>query len=160
MISNPLLAQFAKTWQFTRSLTYDFLHALKEEELKYSPQLEFGTLGKQLRHVGDVQECYIKALATGKADFSKKRMDISMEVSLKKLEDYLREQDSHLYAALAKFNKDPIKEEVAWKTCRMSILEHLFLLPQHEAIHQGQWSLAARQAGIILPKSWVDNWGL
>ena len=160
MISNPLLAQFAKTWQFTRSLTYDFLHAIKEENLSYSPQLQFGTLGKHFRHLGDVQECYIKALATGRADFSKKRMDKSMEGSLKRLEDYLREQDKLLYDALSKFDKDPIKEEIQWATTKMSVLEHLFLLPQHEAIHQGQWSLAARQAGIDLPKSWVDNWGL
>lgn len=160
MISNPWLAQFAKSWQFTRSLTYDFLHALTEENLSYSPQLEFGTLGKQIRHIGDVQECYIRALETGKVDFSKKRMDFTMEKSLKRLEDYLREQDNYLYEALAKFDKDPIKSEIAWETCKLSVLEHLFLLPQHEAIHQGQWSLAARQAGIDLPKSWVDNWNL
>ena len=160
MISNPLLAQFAKTWQFTRSLTYDFLHCLKEEDLLYSPQLQFGTIGKHIRHLGDVQHCYVKALETGKADFSKKQMDISMETSVERLENHLREQDTYLYNELSKFNKDPIKEEISWHTCQMSVLEHLFLLPQHEAIHQGQWSLAARQAGIELPKSWVDNWGL
>lgn len=160
MISNPWLAQFAKTWQFTRSLTYDFIHSLKDEDLLYSPQLEFGTLGKQLRHVGDVQECYVKALETGKADFAKKRLDVSMETSLTRLEEHLKEQDQYLYRVLASFDKDPIKEPVEWETTRMSVLEHLFLLPQHEAIHQGQWSLAARQAGIDLPKSWVDNWGL
>jgi len=160
MISNPWLAQFAKTWQFTRSLTYDFLHSLSEEHLSYSPQLQFGTLGKHFRHLGDVQECYVKSLASGSADFSRKRMDKTMEGSLKRLEDYLREKDKELYDALAKFDKDPIKEEIKWATTRMSVLEHLFLLPQHEAIHQGQWSLAARQAGIDLPKSWVDNWGL
>ena len=44
------------TWQFTRSLTYDFLKTLKSEDLLYSPQLEFGTIGKQIRHVGDVQD--------------------------------------------------------------------------------------------------------
>lgn len=160
MISNPWLAQFAKTWQFTRSLTYDFLHCLKEEDLLYSPQLQFGTLGKQIRHIGDVQECYVKALETGCADFSIKRMDLSMETSLKKLEDHLHAQDAYLYSTLASFKKDPVAEFIAWKTCKMSVLEHLFLLPQHEAIHQGQWSLAGRQAGFEFPKSWVDNWGL
>lgn len=160
MISNPWLAQFAKTWQFTRSLTYDFIHCLTAEDLSYSPQLEFGTLGKQLRHVGDVQECYVRALESGRADFSKKRMDHSMETSLERLERHLKEQDQYLYRVLSEFNKDPIKEQIQWETTRMSVLEHLFLLPQHEAIHQGQWSLAARQAGIDLPKSWVDNWGL
>jgi uncharacterized damage-inducible protein DinB len=160
MISNPWLAQFAKTWQFTRSLTYDFIHCLKAEDLSYSPQLEFGTLGKQLRHVGDVQECYVKALESGKADFSRKRLDHSMEGSLERLEEHLKEQDQYLYRVLSEFNKDPIKEQIQWEKTRMSVLEHLFLLPQHEAIHQGQWSLAARQAGIDLPKSWVDNWGL
>ncbi len=160
MISNPWLAQFAKTWQFTRSLTFDFIHCLTEENLLYSPQLQFGTLGKHLRHIGDVQECYVKALESGKADFSKKRMDASMETSLSKLEEHLKEQDEYLYKTLATFSKDPLKEQIQWESTKMSVLEHLFLLPQHEAIHQGQWSLASRQAGIDLPKSWVDNWGL
>ena len=160
MISNPWLAQFAKTWQFTRSLTFDFMHCLTDDDLLYSPQLQFGTLGKHLRHIGDVQECYVKALESGKADFSKKRMDASMETSLSKLEEHLKEQDEFLYKTLSGFNKDPLKEQIQWESTKMSVLEHLFLLPQHEAIHQGQWSLAARQAGIDLPKSWVDNWGL
>lgn len=160
MISNPWLAQFARTWQFTRSLTYDFMHVLKDEQLAYSPQLQFGTLGKQLRHLGDVQECYVKALDTGVADFSNKRMNVSLETSLKGLESYLHEMDGFLYDKLASFDKDPVREQIQWKGTKMSVLEHLFLLPQHEAIHQGQWSLAARQAGIDLPASWVDNWGL
>jgi uncharacterized damage-inducible protein DinB len=160
MISNPWLAQFAKSWQFTRSLTYDFLHVLSADNLTYSPQLEFGTLGKQIRHIGDVQGCYVDALGTGQVDFSKKRMDKTMEGSAEKLEAYLREQDKYLYDTLSKYDKDPIKDEIKWHTCNLSVLEHLFLLPQHEAIHQGQWSLAARQAGIDLPKSWVDNWNL
>ena len=160
MISNPWLAQFARSWQFTRSLTYDFLHCLTEENLSYSPQLEFGTLGKHFRHIGDVQECYVKALETGKVDFSKKRLDFTMEGSLKKLEDHLRAQDNYLYDTLSKYDKDPIKHQIAWHTTNLSVLEHLFLLPQHEAVHQGQWSLAARQAGIDLPKTWVDNWKL
>jgi uncharacterized damage-inducible protein DinB len=160
VISNPWLAQFAKSWQFTRSLTYDFLHVLTEENLSYSPQLEFGVLGKQIRHIGDVQGCYVDALKSGKVDFSKKRMDKSMETSIEKLEAYLREQDKYLYDTLSGYDKDPIKDQIEWHTCNLSVLEHLFLLPQHEAIHQGQWSLAARQAGIDLPKSWVDNWNL
>lgn len=160
MISNPWLAQFAKTWQFTRSLTYDFLKVLNEQDLSYSPQLEFGTIGKQIRHVGDVQECYLHALETGVADFSKKRMDLAMEQSLAKLEAHLRQQDLRLYDLLAKFDRDPINQMIVWPTTKLSVLEHLFLLPQHEAIHQGQWSLAARQHGLELPKSWVDNWAL
>jgi uncharacterized damage-inducible protein DinB len=160
MISNPWLAQFAKTWQFTRSLTYDFIKVLKPDDLLYSPQLEFGTIGKQLRHLGDVQECYVKALETGVADFTKKRMDLSMEASASRLEQHLREQDEHLYRALSKYEGSPVDNMIVWKNSKLSVLEHLFLLPQHEAIHQGQWSLAARQHGLELPGSWVDNWGL
>jgi uncharacterized damage-inducible protein DinB len=160
MISNPWLAQFARTWQFTRSLTYDFLKVLTPDDLSYSPQLEFGTFGKLIRHVGDVQAVYVHALETGHADFDKKLKDKTMEGSLERLEKYLKEQDKALYDALSKYDKDPIKEVIVWPTTKLSVLEHLFLLPQHEAIHQGQWSLAARQAGIDLPKSWRDNWGL
>ncbi|SRR5579875_116090 len=160
MIPNSVLARFAKTWQFTRSLTYDFLKVLNEESLSYSPHPAFGNLGKQIRHLGDVQECYVRALETGVADFSRKRMDLSMESSLEKLTHHLREMDNYLYDALSKYTADPLKQEIKWPTTRLSVLEHLFLLPQHEAIHQGQWSLAARQHGIDLPKTWVDNWAL
>ena len=80
--------------------------------------------------------------------------------TLKRLEDHLRAQDNYLYDTLSKYDKDPIKHQIAWHTTNLSVLEHLFLLPQHEAVHQGQWSLAARQAGIDLPKTWVDNWKL
>lgn len=160
MISNPWLAQFARSWQFTRSLTYDFLKVLSEDDLNYSPQLEFGTIGKLIRHVGDVQGVYTAALASGKADFDKKRRAVEVESSIEKLEQYLKQQDKALYDALSNYGKDPITETIEWPTTKLSVLEHLFLLPQHEAIHQGQWSLAARQAGIDLPKSWRDNWGL
>jgi uncharacterized damage-inducible protein DinB len=160
MITNPWLAQFARSWQFTRSLTYDFLACLHDENLAYSPQLEFGTIGKLIRHVGDVQAVYAEALATGTADFSRKRRDYSMESSLERLNSYLKEQDKSLYDILSGYQKDPLKELIQWPTTKLPVLEHLFLLPQHEAIHQGQWSLAARQAGIDLPKSWKDNWGL
>jgi uncharacterized damage-inducible protein DinB len=160
MISNPWLAQFARSWQFTRSLTFDFIKVLTEDNLTYSPQLEFGTIGKLIRHVGDVQGVYIDGLETGKTDFSKKHRDYSMETSLDRLAQHLKAQDDRLYAVLAAYKKDPLKEEIIWPSTKLPVLEHLFLLPQHEAIHQGQWSLAARQAGIDLPKSWKDNWGL
>jgi uncharacterized damage-inducible protein DinB len=160
MITNPWLAQFDHSWQFTRSLTLDFLAGLSEENLSYSPQLEFGTIGKLIRHVGDVQEVYACALQTGTVDFSLKRRDYTMETSLERLNSYLQEQDKKLHDILSGYEKDPLKEMIQWPTEKLSVLEHLFLLPQHEAIHQGQWSLAARQAGIDLPKSWKDSWGL
>lgn len=160
MITNPWLAQVARTWQFTRALTYDFLHVLTDENLLYSPQLEFGTIGKLIRHVGDVQEVYTNALQTGQADFSQKRKDFSLEKSVERLQKYLKDQDRYLYDTLSKYEKDPLKELITWPSTKLPVLQHLFLLPQHEAIHQGQWSLAARQAGIDLPKSWKDNWGL
>lgn len=160
MITNPWLAQFARTWQFTRSMTYDFLKALNDEQLSLCPHEEFGTYGKLIRHIGDVQDLYIQSLETGVADFSKKRKDRSMERSVGLLEKYLKEQDNRLYDALSAYDKDPVKEYIQWPTTKLSVLEHLFLLPQHEAIHQGQFSVSARQKGIVLPKSWVDNWGL
>jgi len=38
--------------------------------------------------------------------------------------------------------------------------EFAHVIVQHEALHQGQWSLYASLAGFETPPSWRLNWGI
>ena len=79
------LKQLLEDWQAMRQLTLDLLDELPEEHLSFAVGKNMGTIGKQYRHIGDVQICYNEAIKTGKADFNKYRRDYSLENSKEKL---------------------------------------------------------------------------
>jgi len=51
-------------WQSMRQLTLDLLEAIPEEKLDFTVGKNMGSLGKQYRHIGDVQLCYNEAIKT------------------------------------------------------------------------------------------------
>src|SRR2546428_6412642 len=94
------IAQWVEAWRHTRGLTYDFLRALPYAVMNFSPQPEFGTLARQIRHAADIEAAYIAAIQTGKMDFAGQPRKRAMERSKEDLEAYLRYVDEELVAAL------------------------------------------------------------
>ena len=129
------------SWKLIRNLTYDLLESLPESMLNKTVGKNMGTLGKQFRHMGDVQLCYNEAIKSRSIDFSKYRRDYSIENSKLKLKQFLNEMDDKLDNYVKK-NTDV---EIDWGFAKVSLVEHLNLLIQHETLHHGcpcYWSFS------------------
>ncbi len=143
-------------WKEVKGLTYDFINSLTNEQLGLTVGKNMGTLGKQFRHMGDVQFCYNSGIETGKIDFDKYRRDYSLENSKEKLIGFLKEQDEDLISFVEK-NED---KKIDWGFEKMSLEKHLNFLIQHEIFHHGEWVVYIRSLDLKLPDSWKENYGL
>jgi len=85
-----------------RQMTLDLLKAIPEEKLDFAVGKNMGSLGKQFRHIGDVQICYNEAIKTGKIDFNKYRKDYSLETSKEKLKTFLEEVNQEMLKLIEK----------------------------------------------------------
>lgn len=156
----PELAQWADAWQQTRGLTYDLLRALPPAVLNFSPSAGFGPLSRQIRHVGDIQACYLAALQTGRMDFTSQPRQRKIEQSKEHLEGYLQALDASLLETLRGLGAEGLARSIQWDGERLSLLGHLIRLLQHETLHHGMWTIYANVADLPLPPSWRALWRL
>lgn len=156
----PELAQWAEEWRQTRGLTYDLLHALPYAVMNFSPHPEFGTFVRQIRHIGDMQACYLLGLETGTMDFSAQRRQRALEQSKEHLEAYLRDLDARLLEVVRSLTPERLARPIAWEGERLTPIQHLMRLLQHESLHHGMWAVYAKVADLPLPPSWKASWAL
>lgn len=156
----PELAQWAEDWRQTRGLTYDLLHLLPPAVLNFSPSPGFGSLSRQIRHVGDIQACYLTALQTGRMDFTAQPRQRTIEQSKDHLEAYLRALDEALLEAVRGLPEDRLTQPIQWQREALSPLRHLIRLLQHETLHHGMWAIYAKVVDLALPPSWRTAWRL
>lgn len=149
------LKQLLEDWQAMRQLTLDLLDKLPEEHLSFGVGKNMGTIGKQYRHIGDVQICYNEAIKTGKADFNKYRRDYSLENSKEKLKAFLDEVNQEMLK-LVEENQDA---KIDWFGEECGIKQHIKALIEHEILHHGELVVYIRTLGLNFPKSW-ELWGL
>jgi len=145
---------WAEEWRQTRRLTYDLLAALPYAVLNFSPHPDFGTFARQIRHMGEIQACYLLGLQTGKMDFAARARQRALEQSAAHLDAYLRQQDSQLAETLRSLSGEATGRRVAWEGEQVTILQHLMRLLQHETLHHGMLALYAKVADLSLPPSW------
>ncbi|MFX1324809.1 MAG: DinB family protein [Promethearchaeota archaeon] len=144
-----------ESWKMHRNLTYDLLKSLHEESLRETVGKNMGSLGKQFRHLGDVQLCYIEAIRTGVIDFSKYVRNYSIESSIEKLEQFLKEMDDKLFILL----KESDNLEIDWGFAKIPLAQHLDFLIQHEILHHGELIVYIRTLNLTFPNSWEEIWG-
>lgn len=149
------LKQLLEDWQAMRQLTLDLLDELPEENLLFTVGKNMGTIGKQYRHIGDVQICYNEAIKTGKVDFNKYRRDYSLENSKEKLKAFLEEVNQEMLKLIEE-NQDA---KIDWFGEERDIKQHIKALIEHEILHHGELVVYIRTLGINFPKSW-ELWGL
>lgn len=142
-------------WHSMRKLTLDLLEVIPEEKLDFAIDKNMGSLGKQFRHIGDVQLCYSEAIKTGKISFSNYKRDYSIENSREKLKNFLEEVDKEMLKLIA---ENP-KSEIDWFGDKLLLENHIDALIQHEILHQGELIVYARTLELTFPKSW-SMWGL
>lgn len=152
---NINLATKLEEWQSIRQLTIDLLCAIPENDLNFSVGKNMGSLGKQFRHIGDVQLCYSDAIKTGEISFDNYKKDYSIENSILKLKTYLLDTDKEM---LCLIDKNQLKT-IDWFGDCLPLEEHINSLIQHEILHQGELIVYIRALGINFPKSW-ELWGL
>lgn len=153
----PEIERWAHTWQTTRALTYDLLSTLPYAVMNFSPHPGFGTLIRQIRHVGEIQACYTSAIISGRMDFASRRRQRALEQSKERLDAFLHEQDDALLAALREVDAARMIE---WNGTQTALLQHLMYLLQHETLHHGMWVFYAKIAELDLPESWQKAWAL
>ncbi len=156
--STSEIRQWVETWQQTRTLTYDLLRALPYAVMNFSPHPEFGTLARQIRHAADIQACYIAAVRSGKMDFSIQPKKRALEQSKENLEAYLRQLDEELVTVLHDLTPEQHARSIDWGTEKLTLLQHLMGLLQHETLHHGMWAFYAKIADLPLPQTWKDTW--
>lgn len=154
------LGRILSRWRFYRSHTLDFLEMLTEEELCYKlPRPGLDTFGKHFLEMAEVQKAYIKALETGKIDFSVGNYD-QPEIYKKKskLKAHLKKMDDYMVRTL-KGIKD-VNKEIDWGLGKENpnVLEHLQFLIQHEILHHGQLVAFAYLFSLPIPESIVNTW--
>ncbi|MGH2395722.1 MAG: DinB family protein [bacterium] len=153
----PEITQWADAWRAARALTYDFLRSLPYAIMNFSPHPGFGTLARQIRHVGEIQACYLEAVTTGQMDFAARPHQRALEQSKERLDAYLQEQDAALLEVLAEAD---LGRSIKWSSGSVTLLTHLLLLLQHETLHHGMWIFYAKIAELDLPLSWREAWNL
>jgi len=142
-------------WQETRQLTLDLLDEIPEEYLSFTVGKNMGTIGKQFRHIGDVQICYTEAIKTGKMDFGKYRRDYSLESSKKKLKKFLQKVNQEML----KLIEENQEAKIDWFGEKWDLKQHIKALTEHEILHHGELIVYIRTLGLKFPKSW-ELWGL
>ncbi|WP_078596533.1 DinB family protein [Evansella clarkii] len=129
-------------------------NALAEEipEKAWDIQLipELGTLRKLFIHIVRVRDVYSDGLQTGTVQFpgklpSGKNIVRDLDRSMEELANAFAATDRQLIKMGA--------EEI-------SPAELLGSAIQHEGIHQGQYYVALKQAGMEVPALWKQDWGM
>jgi uncharacterized damage-inducible protein DinB len=143
-----------------RGLTLDVLKELPEKHLSYSVGPNMGTLGKQFRHIGDVQLCYTEALKTGKISFDHYRRDYSLEKSQQKLLAFLREVDQEFLSQIKK-KSSPEREPSHFRKV-LGVTEHRNEPYLKDTVNKTRKSQQRNfQSEEVLKIDWFgEKWGL
>ena len=148
---------FRRHWEFAHAMTLDFASEVPNAYWEFSPHARFAPFCKQLRHVVCVRGLYNETLSTGRADWARKHEQYTGGVSRDELVRALSQKHDELLAIL-NTAYDALSLEFIGRQINFAEFAHVMI--QHEAIHQGQWSLYASLAGFETPLRWRLNWGL
>jgi uncharacterized damage-inducible protein DinB len=150
------IATINDRWRFARGLTRDLLESLDADDLTFSPGEGLGALGRHFRHLGRVQENYLRGLATGTMAFGLAGATHAGELTRQSLIDYLDRIDAGLDERLATLDPDAA---VQWFGQPVGVQEHLTRMANHEVLHHGMFVVYLRLLGRRFPASWAA-WGL
>ncbi|TFJ91305.1 DinB family protein [Lentibacillus salicampi] len=127
--------------------------AMEIPEDKWDNRLvpELGVLRKLFIHIVRVRDAYRDGLKTGVVQFpgelpaEGRKLVSELERSMKELAD--------------QFNHSKPKQIKMGNEYLIS-MELQGAAIQHEGIHQGQYYVALKQAGFVVPGQWRNDWGL
>ncbi|MBI4450332.1 DinB family protein [Candidatus Woesearchaeota archaeon] len=144
-----LRMQFLSDWRYTRSRTLSFIRAAPLNAFRFSPNKQYGTLGRQLRHMADIQHCYSISLQTGSMDFTAVKPDKATEHDKYKMMDYFRKVDREFKRAVMRTPLARLRRRMHWpEVGNPTRYEALLYMKEHEIYHQGILQMYAALAGF------------
>jgi DinB superfamily len=164
--------EFIRYSKVLHDMTADFVRAVPADKWDFTPDPPgrsgrapaahrlgdgFAPFCKQLRHVICVRGVYNAALATRRVDWRRRHEHYAGPLTREALLAGLGDQQRQLLATL---NTVDIDATIDWDGTPFTFALFTWEFVQHEAIHQGQWSLYASLAGFDTPVSWRASWGL
>lgn len=160
MTESNLIAEFEKTWFYTRSITTDFLDSIPEDKWNFSHHSKYAPFSKQFRHMTCVYGVYIEGFKNQAIDFSKKHSHYAGSLDRAEIKADLAMKDSMLKKVLNSLSDEQVKKfRLNFFGINMSFSEYTHVLIQHECLHIGTWGNMAAFAEFEVPKSWKSDWG-
>ncbi|MBO8157731.1 MAG: DinB family protein [Bacillaceae bacterium] len=142
----------AKGFLYAAQMTNALAREIPESRWDESLMDELGTLRKLFVHIIRVRDVYRDGMKSGKVVFPG---------NLPAQERDLFDELERSMADLAReFERSHWDQQILMGAGQMTALELLNTAVQHEGIHQGQYFVALKQAGIHLPELWRRDWNM
>lgn len=164
-----VLSDKIESFRFHNSLLTSLLETINFELLLVSPIKNAGTFGKQFRHILDIRKCYLDALKKGILDFYRIDIDHSLENNKQGLLEASRRIVEEICTEISLCDSKRLEEK--WVDCtpslkylggnnrKISPLQAIGLLIEHEVFHEGELALYFKSANLEFPNNWI-TWGL
>ena len=151
MTEQKLLSEWKKEWKIVHGKLWELLERLNDNELALScPDQTFGTIGKQIRHILDVYDVYIRAIAYKNIDFSIMRKETTIEFDKDRLMDYAQFLDDQLINILDQLDDSNLFDKISWKDSDaedITLFNLLSLILHHETYHFGIINITLKNNG-------------
>lgn len=143
-------------FRYFRTQTLDLLDSLSVDDWQASVDQSIGPVWQQVRHLGRVEENYLKALETHEMKFDLADGSFSGEPTPENLKAYLMSLDETLMQEAKGFDS---RTKIDWMGEAVSIASHVRRLTDHELVHIGSFLVLFKSRGHTFPESW-KIWGL
>ncbi len=161
MSARSFNSDFEKAWKEIRQLTLDFVEGVPDNSWAYTFHEKYSPLCKQFRHMIWATGLYADALLNNKMNFKIKKSFYSGTLDRHEITTALKKSDESLLSFIKKMSHDEmINYSVEAFGTKLSFVEFMSIIIEHEANHHGLWSTYATMAGFATPKTWQDSWGL
>jgi hypothetical protein len=159
-VADAPIEDFERSWRFIRGITHAFIEQLDDRYWLYAPHPSCQPLAKQFRHMIWIAGLYNDALANRVVDFSKKKSCYDGGLDRTEILAGLRAQDDEFARVLAEIKAAATGATliVDFDGKPMRFGEFTNVVVQHEALHQGMWSIYARLGGFAIPELWQTEW--
>ncbi len=161
MKDTQVVAEFERSWEYTRKMTTAFIDCVPEDKWSYSHHEKFAPLNKQFSHMVKVYGCYVDAVKSRTLDMAKKSSYYSGSGDRKSIQKSLADLDRDLTYELTKLKETGLEGfAVDVFGMEMGFTEFTHVMIQHEVSHFGIWANYAAFGGFSTPSLWQSDWKL
>ena len=125
-------------------------------DLAFSPSNRLGALWKHFRHLGRVQENYLRGIETGRVVFGFDGTSYRGDTSKRALLDYFDRLDTRLEEQVRAID---VNRKIEWFDETLDVDKHVMRMADHEVLHHGMFIVYMRLLGKGFPPSWA-RWGV
>jgi uncharacterized damage-inducible protein DinB len=148
--------ELIEQWQQLRSMLYDFLTVIQDNDLKKKLPFERSqSLANQFYCIQGTAETFVKYIQTGEWPGWKWSFTSEEEINLETLTDKLKVSERDIIKTL-----EQSKLLEGYEDSNKTPLSVYMTLVEHESHHQGQLINFIYALDLPIPKSWEDKWAL